>query len=239
VGYLRILRQVQVSTSYRRGAADAMLREGLLLIDAGHPEAAADNIEAFLRRGSWVETEAQQTGLRMVQAWAEVIAGRKAAAIAHAKSALDSETGPIMVAVAGSIFVRARASSLVHRALSLCEGLLDMPLYRIARHRIQGEQALAAGRAAQGIEEFRNAASLEPRIAHRQYLIEALPSSDPERIALCQNVVRIPWQLLRPPPLHCMGSLSVAVPLINNTAGAANAFAKSFAASCKKLENLL
>jgi eukaryotic-like serine/threonine-protein kinase len=239
VGYLRILRQVQVSTAYHRGAADAMLREGLLLVDAGYPEAAADNIEAFLRRGSWVETEAQQTGLRMVQAWGELIAGRKAAAIAHAKSALDSETGPIMVAVAGSIFARAGAASLVHRALSLCEGLMDIPLYQIARHRILGEQARAAGRTARSIEEFRNAAALEPYIAHRQYLIEALPSSDPECMALCQNVIRIPWQLLRPPPLHCLGSLSIAIPLINNTAGAGNAFSTNFAASCKKLANLL
>lgn len=237
--YLRILRQVQASTSYRRGAADAMLREGLLLIDAGQPEAAADNIEAFLRRGSWVEAEAQQTGLGMVQAWAELLAGRRAAAIAHAKAALDSETGPIMVAVAGSLFARTAASALVHQALSLCDGLLDMPLYRIARHRILGEQFRAAGSLAKSIAEFRAAAALEPRIAHRQYLIEALPSSDPERIALCQNVVRIPWQLLRPPPLHCMGSLSIAVPVINSTPGAGNAFSANFAASSKNIQKSL
>ena len=46
VGCLDVLRSVQRS-SYRRGAADAMLQEGLLLIDAGYAEAAAGNIERF------------------------------------------------------------------------------------------------------------------------------------------------------------------------------------------------
>ena len=41
VGCLEVFRSVQRSTTYRRGAADAMLQEGLLLIDAGYPEEAA------------------------------------------------------------------------------------------------------------------------------------------------------------------------------------------------------
>jgi len=87
---------------------------------------------------------------------------------------------------------------------------------------MSGKEDLALG-------EFRSAAALEPVIAHRQYLIEALPPG-PERMALCLNVVRIPWQALRPPPMHSVGSLSLAIPAVNE-ASPGDPFARKFAAS--------
>src|SRR6202042_953482 len=105
-GCLQVLRSVERSISYRRGAADAMVQEGLLLIDAGYPEAASANIEAFLRSGSWVETVPEQNLLRVVQAWAEMLSGRRKAAIDHARQAIEVETGPLVVALTGPIFAR-------------------------------------------------------------------------------------------------------------------------------------
>jgi hypothetical protein len=103
---------------------------------------------------------------------------------------------------------------LADGVLKLCAGFEGVPLYRLARHRILGEQARLDGRQADAIGEFRAAAALEPKIAHRQYLIEALPANDPERLELCLNAVRIPWQRLQPPPLHCLGSLNVATSVV-------------------------
>src|SRR5206468_449363 len=123
-------------------------------------------------------------------------------------------SGPMIVALAGTVFARSGARDLAVNALKSCAGLLDMNLYRIAHHRIAGQLKMQAGKVEEAVAEFRNAAKLEPVIAHRQYLIEALPDSSPERAELCLNVVRIPWQALRPPPLHSLGSLSFAVPAV-------------------------
>jgi eukaryotic-like serine/threonine-protein kinase len=239
VGCLDILRSVQRSTSYRRGAADAMLQEGLLLIDAGYPEAAAANIEAFLRSGSWVETIPEQNVLRVVQGWSDMLTGQRKAAVANARLAVEADTGPLLVALTGTIFARLGAADLVDRAVGLCSDMLDIRLYRMARLRILGERAKAAGQRDQAIELLRNAAALEPKIAHRQYLIEALPEGSPERLELCLNVIRIPWQNLRPPLMHHIGAVGLAVAAVNATPGIAEPFAKQFAESSRKLGKVI
>ncbi len=235
VGCLEILRAVEKSTSYRRGAADAMRQEGLLLIDAGYPEAAAANIEAFLRAGSWVEMASEQDALRVIQAWAEMESGKSEAAISHARMAVEDDAGPLVAALTGTIFVRSGAGDLAERALSLCGNNLDIRLYRIAHLRIQGEQAKAAGHLDRAIELLRNAAALEPKIAHRQYLIEALPAASPERMELCLNVIQIPWQNLRPPLMHHIGAVGMAVAAVNAAPGLNEPFAKKFAESSRAL----
>ena len=237
VGYLEILRSIQLS-GYRRGAADAMLQEALLLIDAGLPEAAASRTEAFLRANSQVEISGQQVDLRVAQAWAEMLAGRGQAAIDHARQAIQSETGPLVVQLCGTVFVRCGAASLATEALRICSDLQDFPLYRLTRHRILGEQGRARGQLEAALKEFRSAAALEPFIAHCQYLIEALPALpeySKERTDLSLNVVRNPWQVLRPPPLHHIGAMALALPVVNTAHVAGEPFAKKFAASAKKL----
>ena len=236
VGCLEVLRSVERSTSYRRGAADAMVQEGLLLIDAGYPDAAAANVERFIRLGSWVEAAPQLNVLRVVQAWGEMLSGKGKAAVEHARQAIENDTtGPLVVALTGSVFARERAATLAEQALRLCEGFQDIPLYRMARFRILGELAKAAGRSDDAVKLMRSAAALEPRIAHRQYLIEALPESSPERLELSLNVVRIPWQILRPPPIHQIGALRAAVPVVNAVPGLDEPFAKKFAESSRQL----
>jgi serine/threonine protein kinase/Tfp pilus assembly protein PilF len=239
VGCLEILRSVEKSTSYRRGAADAMRQEGLLLIDAGYLEAAAANIEAFVRRGSWVEMASEQEALRVIQAWAELGSGQTKAAVAHARTAIEGDSGPMVTALAGTIFARSGAADLAERALRVCANNLDIRLYRIAHFRIQGEQAKAAGRVGRAIELLRGAAALEPKIAHRQYLIEALPASKPERMELCLNVLRIPWQNLRPPLIHHIGAIGMAVAAVNAAPGLNEPFAKKFAESSRTLGNAI
>ncbi len=59
--------------------------EGLLLIDAGHPEAAAANVESFLRAGTWVDARPHQIALQVIQAWARNAVGSTAAAIDNAR----------------------------------------------------------------------------------------------------------------------------------------------------------
>ena len=210
VGCLEVLRPVQKST-YRRGAADAMLQEGLLLIDAGYPEASAANIERFLRSGSWLESAPEQISLRVVQAWAEMLAGRHADAVEHARLALGSETGPLIVALTGTIFARAGARSFANDALRIASQFSDIQLYRMARHRILGAVAHATNRVDEAVVEFRAAAALEPLIAHRQYLIDALPMGSRERVDLAVQALRNPWQNLRPPLMHHIGAIATAV----------------------------
>ena len=234
VGYLEILRAIQSSTAYPRGAADAMMREALLLFDCGLAEPVAANIAAFLRDKSWAEAASVEPSLLMLQAWGEMLGGN-AAAVRRAQDALGLESGPVLAALAGTIFVRSGRADLVDDLLALCEGFNDVPLYRIATHRILGERARAEGAADIAVREFRSAAALEPRIAHRQYLLEALPTSDPLRLELALNAVRIPWQQLRPPPLHCLGSLHVAVPIVLGAAGVDEPFVRNFEASRVKL----
>jgi serine/threonine protein kinase/tetratricopeptide (TPR) repeat protein len=237
-GCFEIYRELQKS-DWRRGAADGMLYEALLLIDAGLPAAAADNTARFLASGSWAEIAAQQINLLIVQAWAEMLTGRPSQSLKHARQVLEGEDGPLIVSLAATIFARLGARREAEAALRICADFLDLPLYKIAWRRIRGELAAANGDRASALKEFRAAAALEPRIAHRQYLIEALPASDPERLELCRNVVRIPWQsAFRPPPLYSLGALSFAVPAVND-AGLDEPYARRFAASAKQLTQIV
>jgi serine/threonine protein kinase/tetratricopeptide (TPR) repeat protein len=235
VGYLQILRDIQKSRSYDRGAIDAMVREAMLLIDVGQPGAAAERAEVFLRSHANAETAPQQTVLRTVQTWAEMMSGSQQAALRHAQQVLEADTGPMTVTVVGSVMARLGADKLTTRALSIVQKLADLPLYRIAQHRIQGEQARFNGDTGGALREFRAAAKLEPVIAHRQYLIELLPGGSPERESLTLNVLRIPWQLLRPPPLHCIGSLH-SLGLLNGGVSYSDPFASRFIASSSKIK---
>ena len=228
------LRVVQKS-SYRRGAADAMMQEGLLLIDAGHPEAAADNIESFLRGGSWVEARPQQIALQVIQAWAELLCQRHAAAVDNARRAVTDEAAPIIIALAGTIFARCGETSLARQVMDATRRFDDIPVFRMARYRIAGELARAAGQGELALMELRRAAALEPAVAHRQYLIEALPPGSPERIEQSMLALRFPWQNLRPPLMHHIGAVGIAIADVR-AAGIRDTFAEKFHASAQDLK---
>jgi hypothetical protein len=216
-----------------------MLQEGLLLIDAGYAEASAANIERFLRSGSWVETLPEQIALRVVQAWAEMLSGRTEAALEHARFALGAETGPLIVALTGTIFARCGAVSLAKDALRIASQFDDIPLYRFARFRTMGALALAEGRQNDALRELRNAAALEPPIAHRQYLIEALPRGSRERRERALHALRYPWQNLRPPLMHHIGATAIAISELDAADVARNRFATRFTESSQKLTTYL
>ena len=246
VGYLEALRalrrdvfQAPAGRRYLRGAFDSVRQEGLFLIDAGYPEAAAAVIEEVVRTGSWSDVKPQLSVLRIVQAWAELLAGNSRAAIEHARSAVGDEPGPVILMLGGALFARLGRQALSAAVLRVCEDNSDILLYRHARHRIAGEIARASGRHEDALRELRSAAALEPRLAHRPYLIEALPEADPERLELSLNVVRHPWLVFRPPPLHCIGSLAVAVPTVNEHSPDTDTFATRFAASATSVGRLL
>jgi eukaryotic-like serine/threonine-protein kinase len=238
VGCLTLLRELQGSKNYRRIVTDAMTHEALLLIDAGYYDVAASRVDAFLKSGSWVDARPQQIALRMAQAWAEMLAGKRSAALEHAGEALAAEAGPLIVALSGTVFARLGAVDQARQALGLCSGFDDIPLYRTAQHRIAGELARFAGDTPRALAELRAAAALEPQIAHRQYLIEALPAGSKERLDLCVKAVRNPWQTMRPPPLFHIGAMGVAVPELV-AAGLNDPFAQRFAASSKDLKKIL
>ncbi|MET0292437.1 MAG: serine/threonine-protein kinase [Steroidobacteraceae bacterium] len=234
VGCLELLRGVQRSTS-RRSAADAMIVEGLLLIDAGYPEAAAANVERFLSAGSWTDARPFQIVLQVVQAWAEMLSGRSANAIENARRAVADEAAPLIVALAGTIFARSGATALAENAQRMTERVEGVPIYRMAALRIAGELARHDGNNELALEHLRNAAALEPAIAHRQYLIEALPAGSDERLSLATSALRFPWQNLRPPPMYHIGAIGIAVADVR-AAGIQNAFAAKFIDSAKALE---
>jgi eukaryotic-like serine/threonine-protein kinase len=236
-GCLEVLRRVQKST-YRRAAADAMTQEGLLLIDAGYADAAAANVAAFLGSGSWTDARAHQIVLQVIQAWAEMLAGRGDAAVENARRAIADEASPLIIGLAGTIFARAGAVAPAQDALRATEGLEDVMVYRMARHRISGELARHVGNTELALTELRNAAALEPVIAHRQYLSEALPPGSEERVQLARNALRFPWQNLRPPPMHHIGAIGIAV-ADARAAGIQDTFATKFFASAKSLESKL
>jgi hypothetical protein len=174
----------------------------------------------------------------MIQAWAEMLAGERNAAVEHASEAIASETGPLIVALAGTVFARLGAVEQARRAQALCVGLEDIPLYKTAQHRIEGELARHAGDVPRALAELRAGAALEPRISHRQYLIEALPAGSAERLDLCVKAVRTPWQHMRPPPMFHIGAMGIAVPEVN-AAGLNEPFAQRFAATSKELKAFL
>ena len=246
VAYLGALRAIRrdvfrapAGARYLRGAFDAMRQEGLLLIDAGRPEAAAAAVDEFLRSGSWSDVRPQLSVLRTIQAWAEMLAGQRRLAIEHASQAMNDEPGPVIVAWAGVLFARLGERSLADAAEQLCAKHLDIVLYRVAHHRIRGEKARAADRQDEALRELRSAAMLEPRLAHRPYLIEALPAGDEQRLELCRNAVAFPWLVMRPPPLHSMGALALAVPTVLAAPGDPGAFATRFATTSKQLDTSL
>jgi tetratricopeptide (TPR) repeat protein len=232
-GCLEVLRKVQRS-SYRRGAADAMLQEALLLIDAGYPAQAAANVERFLAAGSWVETVPQERALRVAGAWAEMLAARDAAAVDQARRALGGESDPMITTLIGTIFARCRARALALEALETTSSFQDIRSYQIARHRIRGELARAEGRADAALGELRAAAALEPPIAHRHYLLEALPRGHADRGRLALDIMRIPWQTFQPPGMHHIGAVRTAIDELA-AAGIANEFAARFTASSQQL----
>jgi tetratricopeptide (TPR) repeat protein len=232
VGYYRALKEIQASTD-ARASLDAALHASALFLEAGHAERASAHAEAALAKGSSRETEPEQASLRAVLAWAQLQSGKTELAVENARKAIELETGPVIVGIAGSAFARARRDGLAVSASRLCEEFSDLPLYQIARHRINGELARAKGRSDAAISEFRKASALEPRLAHRQYLLESLADGE-ERTALCRNAVAFPWQALRPPPLHNLGSLTVAVPVILATP-AKDPWAEAFYRSSRAL----
>ena len=238
VGCLEALRAVRRTTKYPRFASDAMLYEVLLLIDAGYPDIAATNANAFLRAGSWEDARPQQVVLLTAMAWAEMLAGRHAAAVEHAQQAVRSEAAALILALAGTIFARAGQVDLADDALRRCQELEEIPIYRVAKHRIRGELARRANRTDEALVELRTAAALEPSMAHRQYLIEALPHGSSERLNLVKDALRAPWQNLRPPPIHHIGAMRIVV----GDALAADLndpFARKFAQSSKSLAQAL
>jgi eukaryotic-like serine/threonine-protein kinase len=236
-GCLDVLRAVQKS-SYRRGAADAMMHEGLLLIDAGYPDVAAASADRFLRAGSWADARPHQIALQVIQAWAEMLSGRRDAAIENARNAIASEAAPLIIALAGTVFARLGATSLAQQALGATAGFDDIPIYRIARHRINGELARHAGNDELALNELRSASALEPAIAHRQYLIEALPAGSEERLGMSGNALRFPWQTLRPPPMHQIGAVGIAVADLHS-AGVREPFAVEFHEAASGLHSRL
>jgi serine/threonine protein kinase/tetratricopeptide (TPR) repeat protein len=238
LGCLEVLRKVRRTTRYSRFAADAMLYEVLLLIDAGYADVGAANADMFLRAGSWEDARPQQIVLLIAQAWAEMVSGRHALAVEHAQRAMTSEAGALILALAGTIFARAGVMELASNALNLCEGFDDIPIYRIAQHRIRGETARRAGRTNEALAELRSAAALEPSIAHRQYLIEALPAGSEERLRLIKEALRAPWQNLRPPPIHHIGAMRLAVGDALD-AGIDDSFVRMFSESSQTLKQAL
>jgi tetratricopeptide (TPR) repeat protein len=233
VGCLAVLRKIQKS-SYRRGVADAMMQEGLLLIDAGYPEAAADNVSAFLQAGSWVESRPQQVALQVIKAWAQMLAGRRTAAIDDARGALAGEAAPIIITLAGTVFARSGATDLARQAMRATAGFDDIPQFRMARHRISGEIARHAGNSDTALSELRSAAALEPAIAHRQYLIDAFPAGSEERVTMSRNALRFPWQNLRPPLIYHIGAVGTAVADVR-ASGVSDSFAAAFSDSADML----
>ena len=66
-------------------------------------------------------------------------------------------------------------------------------------------------------------------------LIEALPAGSEERTELSLNVVRIPWQNLRPPLMHHIGAVGMAVAAVNAAPDLNEPFAEKFARSSHAL----
>jgi hypothetical protein len=108
----------------------------------------------------------------------------------------------------------------------------------MARHRIAGEIARQAGNDDAALSELRSAAALEPAIAHRQYLIEALPRGTEERLTMSRNALRFPWQNLRPPLIYHIGAIGIAVGDVR-AAAIPDSFAGAFADSAAELRSRL
>jgi hypothetical protein len=214
------------------------MHEGLLCIDAGFYRQAAANIDAFLARGSWIETLAGERSLRMVKAWAEMSEGNPADAVRHARLALGPENGPLIVALAGTVFARCGAAALAEEMLQRTDSFADIQAFRVARHRITGEIARANGDAEGSLRDLTAAAELEPVIAHRQYLIEALPPGSPERLDLAIKAAQVPWQVLRPPALHHIGTVAIVLAELK-AASINDAFVAAFARTSQDLASYL
>ena len=120
----------------------------------------------------------------------------------------------------------------------MTEPFQDIRVYQVARHRILGELARAEGRPDAALTELRAAAALEPKIAHRQYLVEALPAGSPERLTLAGHAAQVPWQNLRPPVIHHIGAMRTIVADLR-AAGTMNEFTTRFHNTGRQLESVL
>ena len=100
---------------------------------------------------------------------------------------------------------------------SQCLEFSSLPAYRLAASKIQGEIARKQGLRAVALGHLREAAALEPSIAYREYLLEALDPSDPERRILSHQIVSNPWLFVRDPTLEAPGVQAKAVEVTLNS----------------------
>jgi tetratricopeptide (TPR) repeat protein len=192
-------------------ASLAALHQGMLLIEAGATGAAVNCLTTFLARASRSETDPERAILWTGLAWAHLRGGDHGAATLAASEAIRLQSGYVILANAGTIFARGGAVAQARKASGLCEEFAEMPAYRAASLKIQGEIARWEGRREQGLKLLRQASALEPRLAYREYLIEALDPADPERLDLCRHVVECPWLFARDPTINSPGVLALAV----------------------------
>jgi serine/threonine protein kinase/Tfp pilus assembly protein PilF len=209
-GAMHLFRSLRESAVPRISAA-AALHEGMLLIEADVPTKAVQRLESFLRKTSRSEEDPERAILWTVLGWAQYRSGRPEGAVGAVSEALNLQRGYVVLVNAGTILARSGALDQAQQLVNQCTAFQDMPAYRITSLRIRGEMERRRGHHAEALNILRKASSLEPRLANREYLIDALRPEDPERVDLSRKVVASPWPFFRDLTIDSPGVLATAV----------------------------
>lgn len=91
-----------------------------------------------------------------------------------AAKAMETGEGPVVITQAGTILARCGYMDSAARTLALLDGSPDLPRYRVARRRLQGEIALARGRRQEARDHFQAAAAEDLIPYGHEYLARCL-----------------------------------------------------------------
>jgi tetratricopeptide (TPR) repeat protein len=150
-------------------------------------------------------------------------AGRLAETRSACLRAIDLDSGPTRVLYAGALLARAHFVRQAKELYARIDSSIDVPLFRQARKKLQGEILLAQQQIAGALAAFREAAQDSPRVLGREFLARACAQAGAKKEALDLYVETLAaktvvWMVTDPEPAGTwIDSLNAAVRLAGET----------------------
>jgi len=148
-----------------------------LLAELGRYEEAARVLDEGIRGDS---KDGQTEGLAaklLALAWIRCQKGDLAGCRTVCLAALKAESSPRRLRYAGALLARAGFPNEAEKVLPRQTLDVDLPVFRIAKHHVQGEIHFARGDKAKALAEFRKVDGLDAPAPHREYLARALDAN--------------------------------------------------------------
>jgi tetratricopeptide (TPR) repeat protein/tRNA A-37 threonylcarbamoyl transferase component Bud32 len=176
--------------------------EAVLNLEMGDYSSAAASFHKDVDQQLPRESDTYRSHWRLVLAFAYARLNNSKAAYEHARSALEFERGPYVLAHAGALFARTGHAQAAEQLAAGIQDRMDVPKYAVAAHKISGEVARLQGNRGSAIRHFEQASALDPRLSYRTYLASVLAEQSPrgdEARDLYRQVAQTPWLVFLDP----------------------------------------